>query len=138
MTNKKETLSLFSGFTPDSQSYREERDGDLYRYLYERFEQLPLPLFRGYEDFKMLQDLGLLMPGVSYIRIMWNIGREDEHYLINENFMLEGMTGAAHSGDEGIFDPKEKLGNKNSPENFNWELNLPNFDKICEMKDRNN
>jgi hypothetical protein len=86
----------------------------------------------------MLQDLGLLMPGVSYIRIMWNIGREDEHYLINENFMLEGMTGAAHSGDEGIFDPKEKLGNKNSPENFNWELNLPNFDKICEMKDRNN
>jgi len=89
--------------------YNPKRDGTLDEY-FERFdEQQACPLFKGYAWFEKLRDRGYLMPNVSFIRIMWNVGREDEHYRVTADFKLEDIVGSAHSGQQGIHDPKKIL-----------------------------
>ncbi len=67
------------------------------------------PLFEGYEQFEFLKSKDLLVPKITSIRLMWNIGRWDEHFSITEDFKLEGILLNAHSGRPGISDPKEIL-----------------------------
>ena len=88
------------------------------------------PLFEGYEQFEFLKSQNLLVPRITTIRLMWNIGRGDEHFDITEDFKLEGILLNAHSGRPGIHDPKEILqikdnfrsGNKYVP----FEISMPN------------
>jgi len=87
--------------------YKSERDGSLEKYLetYDGFSCFPL--FRGIEIYNKLLEGGYLIPNYSLIRLMWNIGREDEHFLVLENRKLEGISLTAHSGMPGIYEAKE-------------------------------
>ena len=52
---------------------------------------------------------GYLRPNHSIIRLMWNFGREDEHYLVLKDGKLKGLELPAHSGREGVHDYKKIL-----------------------------
>jgi len=67
----------------------------------------------------MLVDEGYILPEFTSIRLMWNTGRDDEHFIVNEQFQLEGCDGLIHhAGRPGIFDPEEFLERKELPP---WE-----------------
>lgn len=87
--------------------YTPDRDGDLKKYL-EIYDGLAaFPLFRGFEQYVMLKDKGLFLPDYSVIRLMWNVGRGDEHFLVLEDYRLEGLQTPAHAGREGIHEPEK-------------------------------
>lgn len=55
-------------------------------------------------------------PAISVIRLMWNIAREDEHFLVLGENQIEGISNLpAHAGRKGIYDPKDILDKKDSP-----------------------
>lgn len=100
-----------------SACYHPERDGSLAEYLELHDGWSSMPLFKGYEQYKMLWDLGYLEPHVSSIRLMWNMGREDEHFSVLGLHEIEGCSELrAHAGRAGIHDPKEVLSEENCPE----------------------
>lgn len=97
-------------------AYNEERDGPIERYLETHNGISTFPLFTGYDSFKMLLDKGYIIPGRSIIRLMWNIGREDEHFFVLDEKTLEGISNIpAHAGREGRFNVKKLLGSKDCP-----------------------
>jgi hypothetical protein len=61
----------------------------------------------------MLWEQGYLLQNFSYIRLMWNIGRGDEHFLVLEEGLLQGLEAGIHSGREGIHKPEKILRKKN-------------------------
>ena len=92
--------------------YDPSRDGTIEEYIaYCRNEMVP-KCFKGHKQFQQLVDLGYVTPLITSIRIMYNIGRDDEFYGVVEDFKLEGIILNAHSGKEGIHDPKELLSNE--------------------------
>ncbi|MDP4012970.1 MAG: hypothetical protein Q8R00_05205 [Candidatus Nanoarchaeia archaeon] len=112
----------------DSAHYQPKRDGTLAEYLKTHNGISCFPLFRGYSWYKELWKKEYLMPG-SIIRLMWNVGRGDEHFLVLEKDKLQGIgQGTGHGGREGIHHPKEILTNK-GPQ---WEAHRLNFRKIKE------
>jgi hypothetical protein len=99
--------------------YNPERDGTLEEYLTLHDGHSSFPLFRGYSQFKLLVDEGYILPEWSAIRLMWNVGRDDEHFFIDENFQLVGCDDLRHhAGRPGTFDPEEFLERKDLPP---WE-----------------
>ena len=92
--------------------YNEKRDGKLENYLIKHDGCNSFPLFKGYRHFKMLWNRGYLIPDFSVIRIMWNIGRGDEHYLVKNEASLEGLEVPVHFGKSGIHKVKNILNNK--------------------------
>ncbi|MEK6933594.1 MAG: hypothetical protein AABW75_01825 [Nanoarchaeota archaeon] len=49
----------------------------------------------------MLWNQGYIEPNITTIRVMWNIGRGDEHFdIVNKN-TLRGIAAPAHSGRPG-------------------------------------
>ena len=40
---------------------------------------------------------------------MWNVGRDDEHFLVTEEGRLEGLEAPRHSGRKGIYNPEDLL-----------------------------
>jgi hypothetical protein len=96
--------------------YHPKRDGALEEYLKAHNGFTCMPLFKGYGQYKMLWDKGYLQPRVSVIRLMWNVGRGDEHFIVTKDNRLEGCTGLEfHSGRPGIHDPKVVLSARNCP-----------------------
>lgn len=93
-------------------AYEPKRDGPLEEYLKIRDGFSCFPLFRGYKQFKMLWDLGYLEPHISVIRLMWNLGRGDEHYGVLGEFELEGIENHAHGGEVGTHDVRKLLKRK--------------------------
>ena len=96
--------------------YTPKRDGPLENYLESRrFGIMPpnavYPLFKGYEHFQQLWDKGYLEPNVSCIRLMWNIGRHDEHFGVIGEDTIEGIELPAHSGRPGRHSAREILSN---------------------------
>jgi hypothetical protein len=91
-------------FSPNSACYSPKRDGPLGKFLAE-IGHGTFPLFQGLKDFEMLQKEGWLAPRMSMIRLMWNVGRDDEHFEVTEDFKLEGIIANAHSGKPGIHEP---------------------------------
>jgi hypothetical protein len=75
------------------------------------------PLFEGYEPYRMIWDKGLFIPDFSIIRVMWNVGRGDEHYLVSGEFELIGIEDEYHGAKPGKHDPRKIL-TKKSPA---WE-----------------
>ncbi len=90
----------------DSYYYKLERDGSLEKYLEIHDGITSFPLFKGIEIYQKLFDEGYLVPNVSVIRLMWNIGREDEHFLVLEDGKLEGLSLSAHSGERVFMNQK--------------------------------
>lgn len=89
--------------------YTPERDGSLEKYLETHDGFSCFPLFKGIEIYEKLLKEGYLRPDYSVIRLMWNIGREDEHFLVLKNGKLKGLALSAHSGRGGIHDYQEIL-----------------------------
>jgi hypothetical protein len=129
-----------------SPCYQKERDGKLSEYLRERcFSGGTFSLFKGMKDFNMLKNYNLFRIGITSIRVMWNIGRGDEHYMIVENngeIMLEGITGTgSHDGNPGLHKPedileKRKDGGVKKGETMTFELHYPNLETIKELEKR--
>ena len=90
--------------------YTPERDGDLKTYLESRDGRATTCVFKGFKYYKMLWDQGFLEPGISYIRLMWNVGRYDEHFTVKGLHEIEGIDDLpAHAGRSGIHDPEKVL-----------------------------
>ena len=87
--------------------YKPERDGSLEDYFETHDGFSTFPLFRGVEIYEKLLKEGYLIPNYSIIRLMWNFGREDEHFLVVENGRLQGIQSPAHAGRKGVMDYKE-------------------------------
>jgi hypothetical protein len=97
--------------------YNPKRDGSLEEFL-EKFDFSCTPLFKGYEHYKLLWDKGYLEKDISIIRLMWNMGRDDEHFIVIGEYQIQGLRLPAHSGREGIYDPRILLEEKDCP---SWE-----------------
>lgn len=103
----------------DSSVYDPEKDGDLIEYLQTHNGISAFPLFRGYQHFKQLWDRGLFVPNRSLIRLMWNVIRDDEYFLVRGEFEIEGVSDLpAHAGRAGVYDPRKLLDKKDCPP---WE-----------------
>ena len=109
-------------------AYRGEKDGPIEDYLLLYDGRSTFPLFRSYEPFKILWDRGYIEPDITIVRLMWNVGRGDEHFQVMGEDTLEGITGLpAHSGRAGKFSARELLGSKNCPV---WEVHNLNPNPI--------
>jgi hypothetical protein len=93
-------------FSSDSACYNPERDGTLAEYLETHDGHSCFPLFKGLGDFQLLKDEGWLEPRISIIRLMWNVGRGDEHFFVTDEFYLEGIENDHHGGRAGIHTPE--------------------------------
>jgi len=100
-------------------------DGTLEAYLGTHDGYSAFPLFRGYRHYKMLWRRGYLEPGLSVIRLMWNIGRDDEHFIVHGEYEIEGISATAHAGRPGKYDPRKLLSERNCPP---WEAQHLNLD----------
>lgn len=120
-------------FSPGGASYNEMRDGPLGEYLRTHDGYNAFPLFKGIDDFEMLRQQGWLEPRISVIRLMYNVGRDDGHYVVTEDFKLEGLQANAHSGDEGIFEPAELL--KDAPPFEGHHLRGPAWKKYTQEEE---
>jgi hypothetical protein len=99
--------------------YQPKKDGTLEEYFLTHDGHITFPLFHGWAHYKMLWDRGYLEPNISVIRLMWNIGREDEHFGVLGEHEIEGITDiAAHRGRPGKFDPQKLLAERDCPP---WE-----------------
>jgi len=89
--------------------YRGSIDGDIKAYLKEMHENGAVcPSFRGYEPFKQIWDLGVMLPNIASIRLVHGHGM-DEHYIVADEDHLEGVELKAHSGKSGMHNTKEIL-----------------------------
>jgi hypothetical protein len=103
--------------------YNPQRDGDLDKYLEVHNGRSCFPLFHGIKWFYTLRDNGLFLPDFSVVRLMWNMGRGDEHFCLTQDYKLEGMQANYHSGRPGIHEPEAILTDENPPwEAFNLAL----------------
>lgn len=101
--------------------YRGSIDGDIKKYLIEAHSNgMVCPTFKGYEPFEQLWDLGVVTPQITSIRLMFNIGRGDEHYIVADKEHLEGIVIKAHPGQEGLHITKELLTKTKADY---WEVN---------------
>jgi len=99
--------------------YRGSIDGDIKIYLKDMHENGAVcPSFKGYEPFKQLWDLGVMLPEIASIRLVHGQGM-DEHYIVMDEDHLEGVLLNAHSGKHGLHNTKEILTNTQAP--F-WEV----------------
>ena len=90
--------------------YRGSIDGDIKQYLIESHSNgMVSPTFKGYESFEQLWDLGVVTPKITSIRLMFNIGRGDENYIVADKEHLEGIVVNAHPGQEGLHNTEEIL-----------------------------
>ena len=98
-------------------AYNPDRDGTLEGYLKEHNGHTATPLFKGFAMYQHLWDEGYLAPGISYIRIMWNFSRGDEHYLVVGEHLLRGVQAGMHSGKKGNHDARKIVLDNGPP----WE-----------------
>jgi len=93
--------------------YNPERDGPLNEY-FENMEHGTFPLFRGIDQYRMLWNLGYIEPNLTGLRMMFNVGRFDEHYLIIDKDTVVGC-GKVHGGLPGKHNIEEILGEDSPP-----------------------
>jgi len=98
--------------------YKPDRDGDLDEYLQTHDGHSATAVFKGYHWYKVLKKQGYLIPNFSVIRLMWNVGGGDEHFIVTEDFKLKGLElkgtiASLFSGRKGIHDPKSILSKRN-------------------------
>ena len=99
-------------------AYDAKRDGSLSEYLKTHDGYMAFPLFYGLQQYHMLWDEGWIVREYSIIRIMWNVGRGDEHYLVIGRDNVKGIENDAHGGAKGFFDMGKLL---NDRDGICWE-----------------
>ena len=88
--------------------YSPKIHGSLEKYLQKYNGITTFPLFRGIEWFYVLRDRCYLLPEFSTIRLMWNVGRGDEHFDVDEDYRLVGIgNGSFHAGRPGVHKPED-------------------------------
>lgn len=96
--------------------YTPKRDGTLEKYLESHNGISSFALFKGYNHYKLLWNREYLEPNISVIRLMWNFGRDDEHFLVLGEYEIQGLSDLpAHPGREGTFDPRRLLEERDCP-----------------------
>ena len=91
--------------------YHGSIDGDIRKNLKEMHENGAVcHSFRGYEPFKQLWDLGVMLPGIASVRLVHGQGH-DEHYIVADENHLEGVLLQAHSGKSGLHNTRDVLTN---------------------------
>ena len=123
-------MKNLSSFNPQFYGYDPKRDGTLAEYFKIHDGHSSFPLFRGYKMFKRLRDEAWLLPDFSTVRLMWNVGRGDEYFGVNEDYFLIGLEANFHSGRPGVHDPLVVLGARGAPM---WEVNHIVIPEIEEM-----
>ena len=99
----------------DPAVYCPARDGDVYLYWCNRTAAGAIPIFSGPDPIMKLIELGVVIPGITSIRFMYNVCRFDAYYYITETYELEGLNARAHSGEEGVFSLYETLEHPHCP-----------------------
>jgi hypothetical protein len=89
--------------------YTPEMDGDIKDYL-EKHDFGHFPIFKGFEQYKMLWERGLFTPDVSVIRLVWGSGG-GQTYLVKGLHEIDGYSEVmeAHAAMPGIHDPEKIL-----------------------------
>jgi|TARA_Y100000310_G_C20026919_1_gene510033 hypothetical protein len=88
--------------------YNEKRDGSLEEYFKTHDGGSAFPLFRGPKIYEQIWNKGYMVPEFTWLRLMWNIGRSDEHFSVQENGKLEGICDLkAHAGRSGVYSHTE-------------------------------
>lgn len=100
--------------------YSGKSDGNIKEYLKHIHEENIPATFIGYEPFKQLWDMEVVCPGITSIRLMHNLDRGDEHYMVMDETHLEGIDLQMHSGQQGFHDTKEILTKTDAKY---WEIN---------------
>ena len=101
-----------------SAHYQGPEDGDIKDYLVWGHDNgIVAPTFKGYEPFKQLWDMGVVIPEIAMVRLKYGM-RSDECYVVKDKDNVEGMELEAHSGHKGIFNTKELLSTTDAD---NWE-----------------
>lgn len=76
-------------------------------YIREQIEgRTPWINFIGLDDFNLLREKGLVFPKLV---VRTSSGIIDEHYVVTDNFGLEGVEGGSYSGIKGIHKLEEIL-----------------------------
>lgn len=92
-----------------STHYRGEIDGDIKEYLIRRHSDGGVcPSFIGYEPFRQLWKMGVITPEITSIRL-YIPARHDEHYIVIDENIVEGVELPAHSGQPGLYNIKDLL-----------------------------
>jgi len=101
-------LFIPKGFNPPNyrkphSPYDPRYDGSVFYYCRRIIENNAFPLFSVEKHYQLLWNEGLLIPDFSVIRVMWNTGRDDEHFLVVNENTLQGIGNSSgrHSGRPG-------------------------------------
>ncbi len=95
--------------------YQPKRDGTLDEFLRGQFDNIgTFRQFKGVDQFNMLWERGYLVPKLSCIRLMYNLGRGDECYAVIGQNMLGGLDAGYHAGRAGRHQVRYVL-TKNAP-----------------------
>jgi hypothetical protein len=108
--------------TKEAKPYRGPQDGSIKSHIKKAHEdsERTFPTFIGYEPFRQLLEMGVLIPDIATVRIFGS-GRDDEHYTLHngENGMyLKGVYLGANSIEDGNHSPEKVFKRPNS----NWEI----------------
>ena len=103
---KSETPFLSEDHFWNNPQYSPERDGTLEQYFETHDGNSASALFKGFNQFTLLREEGWLAPRMTIIRLMWNFGRDDEHFGVTDEYLLQGLQLPAHSGREGVHHPR--------------------------------
>lgn len=95
--------------------YNSKRDGPIANYIKGCKQNNINPGFKGSKHYQTLWDAGYLEPELTYIRMMWGDARDDEHYVVLGEREMEGVQLMAHSGKNGVHDPKDILDAEGAP-----------------------
>jgi hypothetical protein len=98
-----------------------EEDGDISEHVKNNDPEDPV-WFEGYEPFRLLVDLGIIVPG-TFIRQVYPIGR-DEIYCVTADERLMGITNCDSPGQEGVHNPQDIL-TTDHPRFHHWEYTNP-------------
>jgi hypothetical protein len=96
--------------------YSPEKKGELLEYLRSCDENSTDNLFLGPEYLQKIIDLGIILPGITIVRVSQN-PMPDAVYFVNDQFLLESRGGGVYnmsavSAKPGVYKPEEILKNK--------------------------
>jgi hypothetical protein len=96
--------------------YNSKVDGNIEDYISNCRAKNMWICFKGHEPFEELHDKEYLLPWITSIRL-YRGATPDEYYIVNDDFKLEGVDLPAHSGKEGVHDPKDLLSEEGMEKN---------------------
>lgn len=116
----------------EAEPYSFDKHGDLGNYLLEcRQNTFITNVFKGFEHFREIEDLGILIPGVSCVRAGADF-TPDSNYRVNLDHLLESeghgeYNMSAMGADKGVYNPHDVLEGKL------WSIDCLDYKKLREI-----